>query len=88
MTIFSAGGRAASQSGSIRHLAPVAPSDTADLPEGVARGLFVGEAGDVVVVDLQGATATIASAGSQYHPVMVSRVLATGTTATRIVALY
>ena len=88
MTAFSANGRAASQSGSIGHLASVVPNDAADLPDGVARGLFVGEAGDVAVVDPAGSTVILASAGSQYHPVLVSRVLATGTTAARIVALY
>lgn len=81
-------GRAASAVGPATGLSPVTPSDTADLPDGATRSLFVGTAGSVAVLDMQGNPATLTSGPSQYHPVRVQRVLATGTTATGIVALY
>jgi hypothetical protein len=81
-------GRAADVSGSARFLDPVTPDDGADLPGGVARALFVGVGGVVVVADARGVVVEIVSGDSQYHPVELRRVLATGTTADRIVALY
>lgn len=67
---------------------PVTPDDAADLPAGVTRALYVGEAGDVVAVDAQGNAFTLASGAAQYHPLRVSRILATGTSAAAILALY
>ena len=69
-------------------LETVTPADGADLPGGLTRALFVGTSGSVVAQDRHGTTVTIASGASQYHPIRVARVLATGTTATGIVALY
>ncbi|MGG7566230.1 spike base protein, RCAP_Rcc01079 family [Rhodovulum sp. DZ06] len=68
--------------------APVTPSDGADLPGGAARAIFVGGAGDVVLRGPDGVEATFSSGAGQYHPVRAVRVLATGTTATGIVALF
>lgn len=81
-------GRAAHAAGPIDAVRPVTPSDAADLPGGVARGLFVGEAGTVAIVDRHGGAATLTSMEAQYHPIRVLRVRTTGTTATGIVALY
>jgi hypothetical protein len=81
-------GRSLSATGSAYTLRAVTPDDAADLPDGMARGLFVGAAGDVVLLDASGAAATLTSNAAQYHPIYVSRVLATGTTAGGIVALY
>lgn len=80
--------RAADASGSARILDPVTPDDAADLPNGVARALYVGEAGVLRLADTRGVVVEIMSAEAQYHPIEVSRVLATGTTAGRIIALY
>lgn len=81
-------GRAASGVGPATALRPVSPDDLADLPDGPARSLFVGGAGLVAVEDASGARAVIDSAAHQYHPVQIRRVLATGTTATGLLALY
>lgn len=66
----------------------VTPSDSVDLSQ-VSRGLYVGGSGDISVVMKDGTTVTLKSvvAGSVL-PVRVSRVRATSTTATDIVALY
>lgn len=64
--------------------AEVVPSDTDDLPH-VARALYVGGEGDVRVTTVGGDTVTLAGLSGQ-HVLMVSRVWATGTTATGIVA--
>lgn len=66
----------------------IVPNDDAELPGGVCRAIFVGVAGTVRVRDPRGNVFDVVSDGSQYHPIMVARVLATGTTATNILALY
>jgi len=72
-------------------LAAVTPSDSnVDLTD-IPRALFVGVAGNIALVgrDDTGNTGTVlAVTAGQLIPVMVRRVLATGTTATGIVALY
>jgi hypothetical protein len=80
--------RAADVSASARVLDPVSPDDAGDLPGGVARALFVGDAGVLQVADTRGVVVELVSGASQYHPIEVRRVLATGTTAGRILALY
>lgn len=81
-------GRALSQDSTAIRLLPVQPDDAADLPGGLSRALYVGTAGVVVVTDSVGNTVSLTSAEAQYHPIRVRRVLATGTTAGGIVALY
>lgn len=80
--------RAASQTAPINRVVPVAPMDDADLPNGPCRGLHVGAAGRVMVRDAYGGEVALTSSAGQYHPVVVVRVLASGTTADDIVALY
>lgn len=80
--------RAASSNGPASRIAPVVPNDAADLPEGLTRGLFVGSAGSVSIIDETGAVAELLSGDSQYHPLRVRRVRASGTTAVAILALY
>lgn len=65
----------------------VTTSDTVDLTN-VSRALFVGGAGNVVVIMFDGTTVTFTgvTAGT-ILPIRVSRVKATGTTATNMVAL-
>jgi hypothetical protein len=82
------GGRALSQNGPAIGLVPVVPNDTADLVQGPCRALYSATAGTIAVMDGLGGVATIVSLDAQYHPVRVRRVLATGTTATGLVALY
>lgn len=71
-----------------RNAAAVVPSDTNDLAQ-VARGLFIGQAGDVAVVMADGATVIFPNvqAGSLL-PLRVTRVRSSGTTATGLVAVW
>ena len=65
----------------------VTPSDSADLPL-KARSLYVGGAGNVALVTMGGSTVTFVGVpAGGYVLSTVARVLATGTTATNIVAL-
>lgn len=72
-----------------RNAVTVTPSDTADLTS-VSKALYVGVSGDVTVNTLGGATAVTFKAvpAGMILPVRCTRVLATGTTATSIVALF
>jgi len=66
----------------------VTPNDSADLSE-TARGIYVGGEGDVSVVTAGGSSVTFSAiAAGTVLPVIVARVMATGTTATDIVALW
>lgn len=66
--------------------AAVTPNDTTDLPN-FSRYIYVGGAGNLQVTLVGGTTVTYTglTAGSR-HPLRVSRVHSTGTTATSIVA--
>jgi hypothetical protein len=73
------------------HAALVTPDDDNDLPDGVTRGLGIASGGAVAVRMMGGATVILpdgALAAGIIHPIRVSRVLSTGTTATGIVAYY
>jgi len=69
----------------------VTPNDSADLPNGVSRALLISGAGTVTLQMASGnqivITATANSIGFVLN-LRVKRVLATGTTATLINALY
>ena len=67
----------------------VTPSDTVNYDGRVARGLYVGGAGNVALVTDAGATVTFTGllAGS-ILPVRHRRVNSTSTTATNLVALF
>lgn len=65
----------------------VTPNDSTDLTV-VPRALWVGGAGDLSVIMRDGSSpVTFTGITVGYHPLRVSRVRATGTTATNIVAL-
>lgn len=64
----------------------VTPSNSVNLSK-TSRALYVGVSGDIAVVMRDGTTATLLSAAIGYHPLRVTRVNATGTTATNIVSL-
>lgn len=68
--------------------AAVTPSDSADLPNGVCRALYIGGAGTVVLDTYNNTSITFAglTAGT-ILPVNVRRVR-TASTATNLVALY
>ena len=68
--------------------AAVTPSDSAYLTS-ASRALYVGGAGDVALVTVGDDTVTfVAVPAGSILPVRVKRVLATGTTATSILALW
>lgn len=73
-----------------RMAAAVTPNDSTDLTT-YAKALYVGVTGDVVVLPVgnaDGASVTFKAHPVGYMPVMVRRVLSTGTTATNILALF
>lgn len=73
-----------------RGAAAVTPSDTVDLSVW-AKALYVGEAGDLSVIPAGDGALTAVTLRNHpvgYAPVQVRRVLATGTTAGDIVALF
>jgi hypothetical protein len=70
---------------------PVTPGDAIDMPGGAARGLYIGTAGDLAAImggndDLTSVIFKNLAVG--LYPFVVRRVLATGTTASNIVAVY
>lgn len=65
------------------NLSPVTPSDTVDLPNGTTRGLLAVTSGNIAVNLDGGGTATLTGLSTgQMLAIAVTRVLATGTTAT------
>lgn len=66
----------------------VTPHDVNSLAEGAAvLGLYIGAGGDVAVDTAEGDTVTFVAVPIGFLPVAVTRVYATGTTATDIIAL-
>ena len=65
----------------------VTKSDTVDLPD-VSRGLFIPTAGAIRVTFMSGAVLTVSVPAGAQLPWRVTRVHATGTTATTVLALY
>jgi len=68
------------------YAAAVTPNDDTDLPT-ATRALYVGTAGNLAIVTVGGSIVTLVGAGG-WLPVRVSRVLATGTTAGDIIAVW
>lgn len=66
----------------------VTPSDTVDLAH-VACAIYCGGGGDVSLITLNGDQVTFTALVSGiFHPITASRIRATGTTATGIIAGY
>lgn len=68
----------------------ITKSDTAELPLGTCRALWIGGAGDVAVI-AAGDTAAVTISGvaaGTVVPIRCKKVMSTNTTATLIVALY
>ena len=67
----------------------VTPDDGDDLDDGPCRALYVGSAGNLVIHDFAGNQVTFAAVpAGTLLPVRARRVMATGTTADDIVAVY
>jgi hypothetical protein len=74
--------------GPITRAIAVTPSDATNLTD-TARALYVGGAGNVVLLQIDGTTVTLnAVAVGVWHPIRFNRVNATSTTATAILAGY
>jgi hypothetical protein len=72
------------------NLAAVTPSDSVDLTSPIGL-LYTGSGGTIVVIDVNGTTNTFTNvpAGTWWKtPVSISRVKATSTTATGMIAAY
>jgi hypothetical protein len=65
----------------------VTPNNGTDLPKR-ALALYAGVSGNIAVITAKGQTTTIPAIAGMPIPVVVTRVLVTGTTATGIIALY
>lgn len=71
------------------HALALTPNDDTDLSNGATRGIYVGVSGDIVAILCPGTTAvTFKSVPVGVLPIEASRVKATGTTATNLLALY
>lgn len=68
------------------HGVVVTPNDSADLAF-VTRGVYVGTAGNLKVTWSSGAEMTFTNLAQGWHPIRVSRIWSTGTTAGNIVAV-
>ena len=66
----------------------VTPNDGADLSV-VARAIYVGSSGDLVVILADDtSTVTFSNIPVGWHPIRAKRIYSTGTTAASIVAVY
>ncbi len=80
-------GRSSSQTSPAVDAAAIIPSDGQDLPE-PTRAIYVGSGGTLGVQMVSGATVDLTGALSgAIYPLRVRRVLATGTSATDLLAL-
>jgi len=66
----------------------VTPSDTLNLSKGAADAFYVTGAGNLVLQGEDGDSATFAVNSSSILPCGAGKVMATGTTATGIIAIY
>jgi hypothetical protein len=73
----------------LRRARAVTPNDSADLPDGVCRGLTCNTGGNITVILANDvASVTFTWFPGTVLPVQARRVLAAGTTATGIIAGY
>lgn len=75
-------------SSSVEDALAVTPSDSANLSKGATKGIYIGGAGDLSVILSSGTTIAFTGLSVGFHPISATRVRATGTTATNIVAVY
>jgi len=77
-----------SYSRQIAYTEAVTPADGTDLTGGTSRAVMVTEDGNVAVVYANGVEDTLFLLAGVVHPISVTRVKSTGTTATGIKAGY
>lgn len=71
-----------------RRYAAITKSDTVAIPNGPCRAIYIGVAGDVVIVGDDGAAVTFKAMPVGVHQLAVVRVNSTSTTATDMVAIW
>lgn len=71
----------------VPHAAMLTPSDTVNL-SAITTALYIGVAGDAQVTMLDGTVVHFSNLAVGWHPIRVSRVWATNTTATNIVGVW
>jgi hypothetical protein len=69
------------------HLYPFTPSDSADIPGGTSSAIYIAVAGALHVTTASGQNVVTPSLIAGWHPIRVTRVWATGTTATGLMSL-
>lgn len=69
-------------------VAAVSPNNSAELPDGVTRGIYVDAAGNVNCVFMDGTEAVIYIPARTIVPFRLRQIKATSTAATGILALY
>lgn len=67
--------------------AAVTPNDATDLAH-ESRAIYIGTAGDLKVTMAEGQVVTFTAMQQGWHPIMATRIWATGTTAGGIVACW
>jgi hypothetical protein len=73
---------------SIRNVAAITPSNTVDLPN-PTKAIYVSATSTLVVDTIGGQTVTISSlAGGIWHPIQVTRVYVTGTSASGLLGSW
>ncbi len=66
----------------------VTPSDTVNIANGPARSLYIGTGGTVIAINARGQAITFSNVpDGAVLPILTTRVKATGTTASGIIAL-
>lgn len=66
----------------------VTPNDSADLPDGACKGIYVGTQGNLVVIGADDSAAVTLVAAIGWLPVCAKRIKSGGTSASDIVAIY
>jgi len=74
------------RTGPIVHSVPVVPSDVLALPP--TRAIYVGTPGNITLQHIDGTSVLFTAVVAGILPVAVVRVMATGTTAANLIALY
>lgn len=69
------------------YAAAITPADGTDLPS-PCRSIYVGVTGNIALVTVGGNTVTFSNVPVGVLPVQARRVLATGTTATTMIAMW
>lgn len=70
-----------------RFWAPITPSDTVNITDGETNYIYVGVTGNVTCV-CNGVVVLFSNLAVGYHPIKTTRVNATGTTATTMLAAH